>query len=75
MDKTNQFYMLIPHNFGNRRPELLNSLQIIKAKTDAVTNLLDIEIGFSIFNSENDNEENPFDFFYKRLNCSISVSF
>lgn len=73
--KTNQFYTLIPHNFGNRKPELLDSIEIIKAKAEAVTSLLEIEIGFSIFKSEGENEENPFDYFYKNLNCSISVGF
>lgn len=43
-----RFYTLVPHNFGTENPPLLNSVEIIKNKTEMLDNLLEIEIAYSL---------------------------
>ncbi|CAG2112917.1 unnamed protein product, partial [Medioppia subpectinata] len=45
---TNEFYTLIPHNFGTERPPLIDTEAAIKTKMDMLDALLDVYIQFDI---------------------------
>lgn len=45
LDASNRFYTLIPHDFGMKKPPMLDTKDIIKSKTEMLDNLLEIEVG------------------------------
>ncbi|KAI0984775.1 hypothetical protein GJ496_007289 [Pomphorhynchus laevis] len=73
LDATNRFFTLIPHYFEiNDKMPILDNNVIITTKSSMLTDLLDIEIAYSILNEKNDDiNENPIDSSYKRLSCNI----
>lgn len=74
LDASNRFYTLIPHDFGMKKPTILNSSELIKEKTDMLNNLLEIEIAYSILKTGKEGaEEDPIDAHFKKLNCSMAV--
>ncbi|KAK6179956.1 hypothetical protein SNE40_012199 [Patella caerulea] len=70
LDASNRFYTLIPHDFGMKKPPLLDTPEIIKLKTEMLDNLLDIEVGYSLL-EDGDEGANAVDAHYKKLKCSI----
>ncbi|XP_033736235.1 poly [ADP-ribose] polymerase 1-like isoform X2 [Pecten maximus] len=70
LDATNRFYTLVPHDFGMKKPPLINSLDVIKAKTDMINNLLDIEVAYGMLKG-GDTGEDPVDAHYRKLNTEI----
>jgi poly [ADP-ribose] polymerase len=46
LDYSNQFYTLIPHSVGLDHLPLINNLEMLKAKTEMVDALLEIEIAY-----------------------------
>jgi poly [ADP-ribose] polymerase 1 len=73
LDASNRFYTLIPHDFGLKKPTLLNDPALVKAKTDMLNNLLDIEIAYNILNLDSGGEVDPIDAHYKKLECSMET--
>ena len=72
VDASNRFYTLIPHDFGLSKPRVLDHIDLIKAKTEMIDNLLEIEIAYSMLKgSVNEGTANPLDVHYAKLNCSI----
>ena len=67
---TNQFYTLIPQDFGGRRPPLIDSTEMVKEKTILLQTLEEIEIAKSLLT--NSDKTNPIDESYEKLNCEIS---
>ncbi|XP_022328673.2 poly [ADP-ribose] polymerase 1-like isoform X1 [Crassostrea virginica] len=67
LDCTNRFYTLVPHDFGLKKPPLLNSADVIKAKTEMLDNLLEIEVAYSLLKG-GDAGDDPIDAHYKKLN-------
>uniref|UniRef100_A0A3B5L854 Poly [ADP-ribose] polymerase n=1 Tax=Xiphophorus couchianus TaxID=32473 RepID=A0A3B5L854_9TELE len=58
LDLSNRFYTLIPHDFGMKKPPLLNNLDYIQAKVEMLDNLLDIEVAYSLLRGgAQDNEK------------------
>uniref|UniRef100_A0A1I8IHU9 Poly [ADP-ribose] polymerase n=1 Tax=Macrostomum lignano TaxID=282301 RepID=A0A1I8IHU9_9PLAT len=51
LEASTRFYSLIPHDFGMRRPPMLDTQEIIKAKLDMLDNLLEIEVAYSMIKS------------------------
>ena len=47
LDASNRFYTLIPHDFGMKKPPMLDTKEIIQSKTEMLDNLLEIEVGLS----------------------------
>ena len=45
LDVSNRFYTLLPHDFGMKKPPMLDTAEIIKTKTEMLDNLLEIEVG------------------------------
>jgi poly [ADP-ribose] polymerase len=89
-DVTNQFYTLIPHDFGSERPRLLDNDALIGDKTDMLTALLDIEVACRILAGElvwsalrahiaddkyDCGDRDPIDVHYEKLNTNIEVCY
>lgn len=72
VDKTNQFYTLVPHDFGIQAPRILDDDQIIKDKITMLNDLMEIEIAYKML-QECDENDNPIDAHYEKLNAQISV--
>uniref|UniRef100_A0A8C4HKC4 Poly [ADP-ribose] polymerase n=1 Tax=Dicentrarchus labrax TaxID=13489 RepID=A0A8C4HKC4_DICLA len=74
LDLSNRFYTLIPHDFGMKKPPLLNNLDYIQAKVQMLDNLLDIEVAYSLLRGgAQDNESDPIDINYEKLKTKIEV--
>ncbi|KAL4630473.1 poly ADP-ribose polymerase 1 [Arapaima gigas] len=74
LDLSNRFYTLIPHDFGMKKPPLLNNLDYIQAKVQMLDNLLDIEVAYSLLRGgTEDNKKDPIDINYEKLKTSIEV--
>ncbi|XP_030854208.1 poly [ADP-ribose] polymerase 1 [Strongylocentrotus purpuratus] len=73
LDASNQFYTLIPHNFGLKSIPLLDSLDIIQAKTQMLDSLLDIEIAYSMLKETGEAGVDPIDVHYQKLKCPMEV--
>ncbi|CAF0861667.1 unnamed protein product [Rotaria sordida] len=72
VDATNRFYTLIPHNFGLKKPIILDNIDLIQSKTQMIDNLLEIEIAYSMLKgSIDEKDEHPIDVHYKKLKCVI----
>ena len=56
-----------------KKPIMLDTVELIKSKTDMLNNLLDIEIAYNLLNDASNNGEDPIDQHYKKLKCSIQV--
>ncbi|CAG8467940.1 9543_t:CDS:2 [Rhizophagus irregularis] len=63
---SNNFYTVIPHYFGMRKPLIINSLNLLKAKLEMVETLGEIEIANSL-NIEREVDINPLDAHYNTL--------
>uniref|UniRef100_A0A8C8R4N6 Poly [ADP-ribose] polymerase n=1 Tax=Pelusios castaneus TaxID=367368 RepID=A0A8C8R4N6_9SAUR len=74
LDLSNRFYTLIPHDFGMKKPPLLNNLEQIQAKVQMLDNLLDIEVAYSLLRGGNeDGDKDPIDVNYEKLKTDIKV--
>ncbi|NWW02510.1 PARP1 polymerase, partial [Oreocharis arfaki] len=74
LDLSNRFYTLIPHDFGMKKPPLLNNLEYIQAKVQMLDNLLDIEVAYSLLRGGNeDGDKDPIDINYEKLKTDIKV--
>ncbi|XP_048363626.1 poly [ADP-ribose] polymerase 1 [Sphaerodactylus townsendi] len=74
LDLSNRFYTLIPHDFGMKKPPLLNNLEYITSKVEMLDNLLDIEVAYSLLRSGGqDGDKDPIDVNYEKLKTDIKV--
>ncbi|KAM7430085.1 Poly [ADP-ribose] polymerase 1 [Porites harrisoni] len=74
LDASNRFYTLIPHDFGMKKPPMLDNLELIQAKVGMLDNLLDIEVAYSLLKSgEEDLAKDPLDVNYEKLNTDLEV--
>ncbi|KAG8443845.1 hypothetical protein GDO86_009147 [Hymenochirus boettgeri] len=74
LDLSNRFYTLIPHDFGMKKPPLLNNLEYIQAKVQMLDNLLDIEVAYSLLRGgTDDGGKDPIDVKYEKIKTDIKV--
>ncbi|KAM7298231.1 poly [ADP-ribose] polymerase 1 [Ixodes scapularis] len=74
LDASNRFYTLIPHDFGMRKPTILNNDELIKQKIGMVDSLLEIEVAYSMLKAEaTETGTHPVDFHYSQLKAGIEV--
>uniref|UniRef100_H3A085 Poly [ADP-ribose] polymerase n=1 Tax=Latimeria chalumnae TaxID=7897 RepID=H3A085_LATCH len=74
LDLSNRFYTLIPHDFGMKKPPLLNNLEYIQTKVQMLDNLLDIEVAYSLLRGGADGgEKDPIDVNYEKLKTDIKI--
>lgn len=73
---TTRFYAKIPHDHGNKRAPLIDSLEGLKLKIELLENLLQIEMVTHTIKQEAGetslSEEDPLDTKYKSLNAKIT---
>ncbi|EGC33358.1 hypothetical protein DICPUDRAFT_36817 [Dictyostelium purpureum] len=72
-DCSQRFYTLIPHNFGNNAPPLIDSVESIKAKMQLVEALIDIDIANSLKKQTENVEGNMIENQYLTLNTKFSI--
>ncbi len=76
LDGSNRFYTLIPHDFGIKKPPLLDSDEVIKLKTLMVDNLLEIELAYSLLKKGEVGEaKDPLDVHYEQLKTDMEVCY
>lgn len=68
---SNQFYTLIPHDFGVERPPIIDKTEMVTAKTEMLESLMEMEFAYGLLNSKSDATVNPIDGHYKQLNTDI----
>eukprot|EP00842_Homolaphlyctis_polyrhiza_P005500 jgi/Hompol1/5951/HPOL_001834-RA len=69
---SSDFYTIIPHEFGMRRPEIIATPQQLKQKIEMVEALADIQIATNILKATGTVlDENPADVNYRSLKCDI----
>ena len=74
LDASNRFYTLIPHDFGLRKPPLLDTVEVISAKTQMLDNLLEIEVAYSLLKQEEGSAtSDPLDAHYRKLKTDLEV--
>ena len=81
VEKTNEFYSLIPHNFGRKRPPLIDDMNVLNSKIDMLNVLLDIEAAQEMINSSGSGgssssaaqQEHPVDINYKSLQTDLEL--
>ncbi|KAF6073568.1 poly(ADP-ribose) polymerase 1 [Phyllostomus discolor] len=74
LDLSNRFYTLIPHDFGMKKPPLLNNADSVQAKVEMLDNLLDIEVAYSLLKGgSDDSSKDPIDVNYEKLKTDIKV--
>lgn len=62
ISESNQFFTLIPHNFGVRLPPIINTMEMVTTKREMLESLLAMEFAYSILQSGDDNDNvNPID--------------
>jgi len=68
---SNQFYTLIPHDFGVERPPIVNTIEMVTAKTEMIQSLMELEVAYSFLQTERDEKTSPLDGHYKQLKTAI----
>lgn len=72
LDASNRFYTLIPHNFNQGKPIVMDKIDLIQAKTEMINNLLEIEMAYSMLKETSDKKgEQSIDDYYKKLKCIL----
>ncbi|KAJ3046051.1 Poly [ADP-ribose] polymerase 2 [Rhizophlyctis rosea] len=73
MELSSQFYTIIPHNFGMRRPPPINTAKLVKDKLEMIESLGDIDIATTLMKDVKQQlDKNPIDVEYGTLKCDLS---
>ncbi|EFO96920.1 hypothetical protein CRE_17273 [Caenorhabditis remanei] len=75
LDCTNKFYTIIPHNFGMKVPEPIDSYEKVDEKINMLHALLDIKLAYDQICEEDTMSVlgvDPVDSNYQRLRCSMT---
>ncbi|KAJ3045123.1 Poly [ADP-ribose] polymerase 1 [Rhizophlyctis rosea] len=71
---SNQFFTLVPHDFGHENAPLLNNKDIIQSKVEMLDTLRDMEIATTLLKSgDEQKEDDPIDVHYKSLKTRMDV--
>ncbi|XP_054714565.1 poly [ADP-ribose] polymerase 1-like [Uloborus diversus] len=74
LDASNRFYTLIPHDFGLRKPPLLDNEELIKSKIQMLDSLLEIEFAYNLIKDDGGiSTKDPIDEHYEKLATDIEV--
>ncbi|EEC03510.1 poly [ADP-ribose] polymerase, putative, partial [Ixodes scapularis] len=72
-DACNEFYSCIPHAFGRRRPDVINTREKIQEKMQLLEALEDIEVAVRLHQNELKVKNiHPLDRFYASLHCELT---
>lgn len=67
-----EFYTRIPHDFGMRRPPIINTKELVKEKLTLLEALGDIQIAMKLIQGGDKTEEHPIDRHYRDLHCELN---
>ncbi|GAB6020530.1 hypothetical protein CHUAL_003213 [Chamberlinius hualienensis] len=74
LDASNRFYTLIPHNFGAKKPPILDNAEIIKTKMEMLESLLEIELAYNMIKGvDSSKDQSPIDSYYITLKTDIQA--
>lgn len=68
---SNEFYTLIPHNFGCNNPPIIDSIELIGEKVEMIESLRKMKLTFKFLNDVNGQGIHPTDFNYQNLKSKI----
>lgn len=71
VEASNRFYTMIPHDFGVKRPPIIDSIDMITKKTEMLETLLEMELAYGLLKEESDEQKNPIDSHYEQLKTDI----
>ncbi|EGT41901.1 hypothetical protein CAEBREN_31931 [Caenorhabditis brenneri] len=76
LDASNKFYTIIPHNFGMKVPEPIDSFHKVKEKNNMLNALLDIKFAYDQICGDNPTAGvigvDPVDTNYQKLKCAMA---
>ncbi|XP_059610160.1 poly [ADP-ribose] polymerase [Phlebotomus argentipes] len=80
IDASNRFFTLVPHNFGVKKPPILDTVEEIQSKITMLDNLMEIEVAYSLLKggklkeaSASASAVNPIDSHYDQLKTELVV--
>lgn len=68
---SNEFYTLIPHGFSVKRPPIIDSIDMVKAKNEMLESLLNMSAIYGFLEGENGEKINPMDSCFQKLKTKI----
>ena len=68
----NEFYTKIPHDFGMKKPPVIETTDDIKEKMELLSALNEIQVAVKILDKGKEEDINVLDTYYKFLECSIT---
>lgn len=71
VEASNRFYTMIPHDFGVRRPPILDTIEAVGEKNEMLESLLQMELAYGLLKEEGDEDKNPLDGHYEQLKTDI----
>lgn len=71
VEASNRFYTMIPHDFGVKRPPIIDTLDSVTKKTEMLESLLQMELAYGLLKEEGDEQKNPLDGHYEQLKTDI----
>ncbi len=72
ISESNKFYTLIPHNFGERRPPIIDTIELISTKRDMLDTLIEMELAYGLMQIDAEENQNPVDKRYSQLKNNIT---
>jgi hypothetical protein len=69
---SSEFYSLIPHNFGRKRPQIIDTPQLLKSKLEMLETLGDLEIATKMLSQSKDLDVHPIDSAYGTLKTKLT---
>lgn len=70
VEASSRFYTMVPHTFGHKAPPVIDTAEQIAKEMKMLEHLANIQLTYSILNDTDDNA-NPFDNLYRKLNADI----
>lgn len=69
-----EFYTKIPHDFGMKKPPLIETTEAIKEKMELLNALSEIQIGVKLMKQDkDDSKKNQLDSYYESLQCQLTL--
>jgi hypothetical protein len=69
-DLSSEFYSIIPHDFGRRKPQALDTLELVKQKVEMLETLSNLEIATKILKKQ-DSDVHAVDSAYQEMKCEL----
>ncbi|XP_043465217.1 poly [ADP-ribose] polymerase [Leptopilina heterotoma] len=73
IEASNRFYTLVPHDFGVQEPTIISTEEEIKAKSEMLESLIEMEIAYNLLHVKSDSTVHPIDAHYEQLKSEIDV--